>query len=194
MAISDSARAYLLFLLLIGVERLFELVLSTRNARRAMAVGGREVGQGHYRVMTVLHTAFLVSCAGEVLVLQRAFPGLLGWFALGGAVAAQALRYWAITTLGERWNTRIIFIPGAQPVTSGPYRLVRHPNYVAVILEMVCLPLIHGAYLTALVFSVANAALLAVRIRAEEAALGAEYQQAFQERPRFIPGGAHEPR
>ncbi|WNG29781.1 hypothetical protein F0U62_41570 [Cystobacter fuscus] len=194
MVMSDSARAYLLFLGFIVVERLFELVLSARNARRALAQGGREVGQGHYRVMTVLHTAFLLACAGEVLVFQRTFPGALGWAALVGAVAAQALRYWAISTLGERWNTRIIFIPEAQPVTSGPYRFVRHPNYVAVILEMACIPLIHGGYLTALLFSVANAVLLSVRIRAEEAALGAEYQRAFQARPRFIPGSAHEPR
>ncbi|MBM7114018.1 isoprenylcysteine carboxyl methyltransferase family protein [Archangium primigenium] len=192
MELSDSARAYLFFLGLIGVERVVELVLSTRNARRALAAGGREVGQGHYRVMTVLHTAFLVSCAAEVVGWPRAFPGVLGWVALGGAVLAQALRYWAITTLGERWNTRILFIPGARPVTSGPYRFVRHPNYVAVILEMACIPLIHGAYLTALVFSVANAALLVVRIRAEEAALGPEYQRAFGARPRFVPGGAHE--
>lgn len=194
MVMSDSARAYLLFLGFILVERLFELVLSARNARRALARGGREVGQGHYRVMTVLHTAFLLACAGEVLVFQRAFPGALGWAALVGAVAAQALRYWAISTLGEHWNTRIIFIPGAQPVTSGPYRFVRHPNYVAVILEMACIPLIHGGYLTALLFSVANAVLLTVRIRAEEVALGAEYRRAFQARPRFIPGSAHEPR
>jgi methyltransferase len=193
MTISDSTRAYLLLLGFILVERLFELVLSARNARRALAAGGREVGQGHYRVMTALHTAFLLACVGEVLVLQRAFPGPLGWLALVGAVAAQLLRYWAISTLGERWNTRIIFIPGAQPVTSGPYRFVRHPNYVAVILEMVCIPLIHGGYLTALLFSVANAALLVVRIRAEEAALGAEYRRAFHARPRFIPGSAHEP-
>jgi methyltransferase len=187
MDVSSSARAYLLFLVLVGVERLFELVLSTRNARQAMAAGGREVGQGHYRVMTLLHTAFLLACAGEVVFLHRDFPGLVGWVALAGAVAAQLLRYWAITTLGARWNTRIIFIPGATPVTNGPYRFVRHPNYVAVILEMVCLPLIHGAWLTALVFSVANAVLLSVRIRAEESALGSEYRQAFGARPRFIP-------
>jgi methyltransferase len=184
-----SLTAYLAFLGLTAIERLFELVLSNRNAKKALARGGREVGQRHYRVMTVLHTAFLFSCVGEVLWLDRPFPGLPGWLALGGAVGAQLLRYWAITTLGERWNTRIIFIPGAQPVTGGPYRFVRHPNYIAVIVELACLPLIHGAWLTALVFSLANAVLLYVRIRAEEAALGAEYQRAFADRPRFIPGG-----
>ncbi|HEX8438543.1 isoprenylcysteine carboxyl methyltransferase family protein [Archangium sp.] len=192
MVMSGSVVAYLVLLGLVMVERLVELVLSTRNARWAMAQGGREVGQAHYRVMTVFHTAFLLACAGEVLVFQRTFPGGVGWLSLAGAVAAQLLRYWAISTLGPRWNTRIIFVPGAEPVTSGPYRLVRHPNYVAVIMEMVFLPLIHGGYLTALLFSLGNAALLLVRIRAEEEALGVEYQRAFADRPRFLPGGSRE--
>jgi methyltransferase len=188
-----SVTAYLVLIGLIVVERLCELVLANRNARKAFARGGKEVGQAHYRVMTVLHTAFLFACIGEVLWLERSFPGLVGWIALAGTLGAQLLRYWAISTLGERWNTRIIFIPGAQPVTTGPYRFVRHPNYIAVITEMVCIPLVHGAWLTALTFSVANAVLLYVRIRSEEAALGAEYQQAFADRPRFIPGGSSGP-
>jgi methyltransferase len=175
---------------LIGAERLYELALSRRNARRAIERGGREVGQGHFRVMVLFHTVFLVACAVEPLALQRPFPGLLGYAAFGGALAAQLLRYWAISTLGERWNTRIIFVPGDTPVTAGPYRFIRHPNYVAVILEFLCLPLIHGGYLTALLFSVGNAALLYVRIRAEEQALGAEYQQAFSHKPRFLPTSA----
>ncbi len=137
--------------------------------------------------MVLFHTAFLFACAIEPLALHRPFPGLLGYVSLAGAIAAQALRYWAISTLGERWNTRIIFVPGATPVTAGPYRYIRHPNYVAVILEFIFLPLIHGGYLTAVAFSLGNAALLYVRIRAEEQALGAEYQQAFSQRPRFLP-------
>jgi methyltransferase len=185
----SSVTAYLALLVLTVAERLLELVVSNRNAKQALARGGKELGQRHYRVMTLFHTAFLVACAGEVLWLERPFPGMVGWLCLAGAIGAQLLRYWAITTLGERWNTRIIFIPGAQPVTSGPYRFVRHPNYIAVIMEMAFIPMIHGAWLTALVFSVGNALLLSVRIRAEEAALGAEYQQAFASRPRFIPGG-----
>ena len=104
-------------------------------------------------------------------------------------LAAQALRYWAIATLGWRWNTRIVVVPGAAPVTAGPYRWVRHPNYVAVIAEMLALPLVHGAWLTAAVFSLGNALLLRVRIRAEEQALGTSWQQAFAGRPRFVPGG-----
>ena len=184
----SSVDLYLTFIGLLVVERLGELALSARNARRVMARGGKELGQRHFRVMTVLHTAFLVSCVAEVLLLPRPFPGALGWTAFGVALLAQAIRYWAIFTLGDRWNTRIIFLPGAEPVTSGPYRYMRHPNYLAVILELAAVPLIHGAYLTAIVFTLLNAVMLLVRIRAEEAALGAEYARAFARRRRFIPG------
>lgn len=185
----SSVSAYMALLVLTVAERVLELVVSNRNARKALAQGGKEVGQRHYRVMTLFHTSFLLACVGEVLWLDRPFPGLVGWLALAGAIAAQLLRYWAITTLGDRWNTRIIFIPDAQPVTGGPYRFVRHPNYIAVIAEMVFIPMIHGAWITAILFSVGNALLLSVRIRAEEEALGSLYQQAFAARPRFIPGG-----
>jgi methyltransferase len=175
------------FMGLLALERGLELVLSRRNAQRAFARGGVETGQGHYRVMVVFHTLFLAACVLEVLWLRRPFPGALGWAALAGALLAQGLRYWAIATLGERWNSRIIVVPGLAPVTGGPYRLLRHPNYVAVILELLCVPLIHGAWLTALVFTLGNALLLRVRIRAEEAALGAPWRQAFEGRPRFLP-------
>ena len=86
-------------------------------------------------------------------------------------IASQALRWWCIGTLGRRWNTRVIVVPGLAPVTSGPYRLLRHPNYVAVVVEGVALPLVHAAWITAVVFTVLNAGLLAVRIRTENAAL-----------------------
>lgn len=187
--VGASLAAYLVLLGLVVAQRLHELGRADRNAKAALARGGREVGQRHYPVMVLLHTAFLVSCVVEVVALDRAFPGALGWAALGGAAAAQLLRLWAISTLGERWTTRVVHIPGDRPVTAGPYRFVRHPNYVAVVLEMACIPLIHGAYLTAIVFSVSNALLLFVRIRAEEAALGPTYARAFAGTPRFIPGG-----
>ncbi|MGZ6162470.1 MAG: isoprenylcysteine carboxyl methyltransferase family protein [Myxococcaceae bacterium] len=184
-----SLQAYLGLLLLVALERVVELVLSARNARLARARGGVETGQGHYPVMAVFHGLFLVACALEVVLLRRPFPGAPGWVALGVVLGAQALRYWAIATLGWRWNTRIVVVPGTTPVTAGPYRWVRHPNYVAVIAEMIALPLVHGAWLTALVFSVGNALLLRVRIRAEERALGEPWQHAFAGRPRFVPGG-----
>ena len=185
----SSVQAYLLLLLAVAAERTVELVLSTRNARVARSRGGVESGQGHYPVMVGFHTLFLVSCALEVVLLRRPFPGAPGWAALAVVLCAQALRYWAIGTLGWRWNTRIVVVPGTTPVTSGPYRWVRHPNYVAIITEMAALPLVHGAWLTALLFSLGNAWLLRVRIRAEERALGEPWERAFAGRPRFVPGG-----
>jgi len=184
-----SSGAYLGLLVLVALERAVELVLSARNARLARARGGVETGQGHYPVMAAFHALFLVACALEVTLLHRPFPGAPGWVALGVVLAAQALRYWAIATLGWRWNTRIVVVPGAAPVTAGPYRWVRHPNYVAVIAEMLALPLVHGAWLTLALFSLGNAWILRIRIRAEEQALGEPWQQAFAGRRRFVPGG-----
>jgi methyltransferase len=174
-------------LALLAVERCVELAISRANARRAFAQGGFETGRGHYRVMACLHTAFLLSCGLEVVLLRRPFPGSFGFVALLVALLAQALRYAAVLTLGERWNVRIIVWPSAPLVTRGLYRYVRHPNYVAVILELVAVPLVHGAVLTAVVFTLSNAVLLAVRIREEERALGSPYADAFRGRPRFIP-------
>jgi len=184
-----SVTLYLGLLALTALERGVELVLSARNARRARAHGGVESGRGHYPVMAGFHAAFLLACGLEVVLLHRPFPGVAGWIALAVVLLAQSLRYWAIATLGWRWNTRIVVLPGAAPVTGGPYRFVRHPNYLAVIAEMAALPLVHGAWLTALLFSAGNAWLLRVRIRAEERALGEPWQVAFASRPRFLPGG-----
>jgi len=182
-----SLGAYLAILAALAAERLCELLLSARNTRRAFAMGAIEASRGHYPVMAAFHTLFIAAAAGEAIILRRAFPGALGWAALAGALLAQALRYWCVATLGPRWSTRIIVWPEMLPVTNGPYRFVRHPNYLAVIIEMACVPLIHGCWLTALVFSAANAVLLAVRIRAEEAALGSRYALAFGSKPRLIP-------
>jgi methyltransferase len=137
--------------------------------------------------MAAMHAAFFVSCAAEVLVYHRPFPGVLGFAALVLVVLAQVLRYSAVRALGKRWNVRIIVWPLVPPVTSGPYRFVRHPNYVAVVIELACVPLVHGALFTAAVFSICNAAVIAVRIRDEERALGPGYAQAFRGRPRMIP-------
>ncbi|WP_434046607.1 MULTISPECIES: isoprenylcysteine carboxyl methyltransferase family protein [Sorangium] len=183
-----SELLYLAFLGAVALERLAELVISRRNARRAFERGGVEVGQRHFRVMALMHTAFLAACALEVGALDRPFPGLLGFAALAAALLAQAMRYWVIATLGEQWNVRIIVVPGARPVSGGPYRYLRHPNYAAVIVEMVAIPLLHGAWLTALVFSALNAAVLQVRIRAEEEALGPGYAAQMGGLPRLVPG------
>lgn len=177
-------RAYLVALV---VERLVELVLSKRNAAKAFARGGVEVGQAHYRVMTAFHTLFIIACALEA----RPFDPVLFFAFLPCALGAQALRWWAIRTLGERWNTRVIVVPGEQPVTGGPYRFMKHPNYLAVVVELFCVPMMMGAYFTAIVFSLGNALLLYVRIRAEERALGPQWQQAFAGKSRLLPGARH---
>ncbi|TXK40697.1 isoprenylcysteine carboxyl methyltransferase family protein [Nonomuraea sp. C10] len=164
---------YLVLILLVGLERLAELVVSKRNAAWSMARGGVETGRGHYPWMVLLHTALLAGAPLEVWLAGRPFLPELGWPMLVLVVAAQGLRWWCITALGPRWNTKVIVVPGLPLVTRGPYRLtwLRHPNYVAVVVEGFALPLVHTAWVTALVFTVLNAALLTVRIRTENAAL-----------------------
>jgi methyltransferase len=166
-----SLLAFTVLILLVGLERIAELVVSTRNAAWSKERGGVESGLGHYPAMVVLHTGLLVGALAEAWLRRPDVPSLLAWSMLALVLASQALRWWCITTLGKRWNTRIIIVPGLAPVRSGPYRLFRHPNYVAVVVEGVALPLVHAAWITAVVFTVLNAALLTVRIRAEDAAL-----------------------
>src|SRR5271170_1305058 len=129
---SLSLRLYLLLLLLVGAERVCELLLSRRNARIQLARGAVEVGTAHFRVMAVVHALFLPACFAEAFFFQRSPPGPLAWAALLAVFLAQALRWWAVATLGSRWNVRVIAIPGERAIESGPYRIVRHPNYLAV--------------------------------------------------------------
>ncbi len=163
--------AFLVVVGLVALERLAELVVSKRNAAWSLERGGVEHGQGHFPVMVVLHTGFLAAMVVEALVRRPEVPGALAWSMLALVVASQALRWWCISVLGRRWNTRVIVVPGLAPVTGGPYRILRHPNYVAVVVEGAALPLVHGCWWTALGFTVLNAALLTVRIRCENAAL-----------------------
>jgi methyltransferase len=156
----------------VAAERLAELFLSRRNAAWSFARGGFEVGRGHYPFMVALHTALLVGALAEAALLGRPFLPALGGPMLGLVLAAQGLRWWAISTLGRRWNTRVIVVPGLPLVKGGPYRFFRHPNYFAVILEGAALPLVHSAWIAAASFTVLNLPLLAIRIRCEEAALG----------------------
>jgi methyltransferase len=162
---------YVLLVLLVGVERLAELAVSRRNAAWSFARGGLETGRGHFPAMVVLHTGLLAGCIVEVLVADRPFIPWLGWPMLALALGSQALRWWCIATLGPRWNTRVIVVPGLPPVRRGPYRWFRHPNYVAVVVEGLALPLVHTAWVTALVFTALNVPLLRVRLRVENAAL-----------------------
>ncbi|MCW2758219.1 MAG: Isoprenylcysteine carboxyl methyltransferase family protein [Nocardioidaceae bacterium] len=166
-----SLAAFTVVIALVALERLAELVVSNRNAAWSVERGGRETGQGHYPVMVVLHSALLVGALVEAWVRRPDVPGALAWSMLALVLLSQALRWWCITTLGQRWNTRVIVVPGLAPVTDGPYRLFSHPNYVAVVVEGFALPLVHAAWITALVFTLANAVLLTVRIRVENTAL-----------------------
>lgn len=154
------------------LERVAELVVSTRNARWSFARGGVESGRGHFPAMVALHGGLLVACLTEAVLAGRPFLPWLGWPMLVLVVASQALRWWCVRTLGYRWNTRIIVVPGLQLVAAGPYRWMRHPNYVAVVAEGIALPLVHTCWATAAGFTVLNLVLLArFRIPAEELAL-----------------------
>jgi methyltransferase len=168
---------------LVALERVFELWLSRRNARRLSLSmpGAVEAGAAHTRVMGFFHAAVLLGCALEGRRARKRRWALLP------LLGAQALRYWAAASLGDRWNVRVLVVPGAPPVTKGPYRFVRHPNYLAVIVEMLALPIYCGAPRTAVFATLGNALLLAGRIRIEEGALGGAYAAAFAGRPRFLP-------
>ena len=124
---TPSQVGYMALIALVGLERLVELRLSRRNAEWAFANGGVEYGQAHFRWMKLLHTGLLLAAPLEVILLGRAFVPALGGAALALVILCQALRYWAITTLGRYWNVRVIVVPGSAPVCRGPYGWVRHP-------------------------------------------------------------------
>lgn len=170
----DTRLLFTVLLALIVLQRLGELALSRRNQEWLLARGGREIGAGHYPAMVVLHSLFLASCLVEVWWWGRPFDLRLALAMLAVLAVATALRYWAIRTLGRRWTTRILLLPDAPRIREGPYRFFSHPNYLAVILEIAALPLVHTAWLTAAVFTVANSTLLAVRVRVEEQGLRGE--------------------
>jgi methyltransferase len=155
---------------LVGLQRLLELAYSWRNEKRLRARGAVERGVGHYPAMVALHSLWLVSTLVEGLLRGPEIPA---WWPLPLAafLLVQPLRYWAILSLRTNWNTRILVLPGTKLVRSGPYRYFPHPNYVVVVVEVLTFPLIFGAWITAIVFSILNAALLYVRIRTENRAL-----------------------
>jgi len=167
----ESLVAFTVLVALVGVERLAELAVSVRNAAWSRERGGVETGQGHYPFMVVLHTGLLVGALIEAWVREPGVTAALAWSMTLVVLASEGLRWWCIGVLGPRWSTRVIVVPGLAPVTGGPYRWLRHPNYVAVVAEGAALPLVHGAWVTATVFTALNAGLLAVRIRVEDEAL-----------------------
>jgi methyltransferase len=157
-----------LILGLVTLQRLGELVLARRNTARLLERGGREVGAAHYPLIVALHAAWLIGL--WILVIWWAPDTSWPWLIVFAAL--QALRAWVMVALGPRWTTRIIVLPGAPLVTAGPYRFVSHPNYLVVAAEILVLPLVFGLVWYGILFSVLNALVLWIRIRAEEAALG----------------------
>ena len=163
-------KIFLLFLTFVILQRLSELMLAKRNEKTVRNEGAVEYDAGGYRVIVIMHTAFLVSFVAEYFLLGRSLSPY--WLPLVCVfVAAQLLRYWAIRSLGKFWNTRILIVPGERLVTKGPYKYLRHPNYVSVVIEIAVIPLIFSCYITAVVFTVLNLLALRRRIRIEESAL-----------------------
>lgn len=155
----------------IAVQRVSELRLAKRNLEWAQERGGRVIAEPHYWMFFLLHSGWLLAWPLEAWLRG---PQLASWWQawLGGFVLAEALRYWAIASLGKRWNTKIVVLDGEPLVRRGPYRFLAHPNYLAVALELACVPMIFDAWLTALICTVLNAALLlGLRIPAEVAAV-----------------------
>lgn len=158
------------FVFFIVLQRLGELVIAKKNEKGLKAKGAIEFGQSHYRFMVLMHIMFFVVLILEVVIfnkqISRAWPILLSLF-----LVAQMGRIWALTSLGEFWNTKIIVLPDAQPIKQGPYRYLKHPNYVIVSIELLVIPLLFNAYMTSVMFTFLNICLLSIRIPAEERAL-----------------------
>ena len=168
---SASEGAFVALVGLVGVQRLWELQKSRVHELAILKAGGREHAPRQMAVMRALHGAWLAAMVIEVLALHRPFNPPVAALALTVFTVGQVLRAVAMRTLGGRWTVKIMTLPGVPAATHGIFRWLRHPNYVGVVLEIVALPLVHGAWLTAVCFTVANGALLRARIVAEERAL-----------------------
>jgi methyltransferase len=181
--------AYLALLVLVGLERLFELRISRRNQQKLEKQGVRKIAEPHFRWMVLTHGGVLACAAAEVMLLHRPLIPLLAIAMAALFVFANALRWWVIRTLAGHWNVEVMASSRVGVVTSGPYRWVRHPNYVAVVIELFSLPMIHTAWITALAGTLANLEILRRRLRVEEGVLMADpsYRSAMGEKPRFLP-------
>jgi methyltransferase len=179
---------FFLFIAFIIFQRLTELAIARKNEKWMKSQGALEFGSGHYPAMVLIHSAFILSIIAEVVFFHRElfayWPVLMVLFVL-----TQLMRVWALISLGPYWNTKIIVLPGAKIIKKGPYRLIKHPNYVIVALELIIIPLMFNAYWTAAIFTILNMVILSVRIPAEEKALAqlTQYEKEFSENGRFIP-------
>jgi methyltransferase len=184
-----SACWFLALVAAVGAGRLVEMRISRRRQRALEVRGATRASEPAFPLMVALHTGVLVAAALEVVLLRRPFSPAVGIPALALVVAANALRWWVIATLGPHWNVQVVRSLGLGVVTDGPYRFVRHPNYVAVFVELAALPLVHGAYLTALAGTALHVLVLRRRIALEESVLLADetYRREMGGKPRFIP-------
>jgi len=166
-----------LLLLFVTLQRLLELAIARRNTRRLLAAGGYEIGRRHYPLLMVLHSLWLLTLWFWWL------DGRAVWIPAAGLayILLQPLRFWVMASLGRFWTTRIIVVPDAPLVRRGPYRFLRHPNYLIVVMEMAMLPLALGSWPLALIFSLANAAVLHLRLRVEVASLDRRRQESSRE-------------
>src|SRR5271170_4502397 len=185
-----SVIAFLGLLVVVALLRIVELQISRRHQKEMIARGAAKVDEPRFRWMVLLHTAVLIGAALEVVLLRRPFIPILAASMFAIFLAANVVRWWVIRTLGHHWNVQVVDSTCLGVITSGPFRFVRHPNYAAVFAEMLALPLIHTAWITALAGSLAHVAVLAQRLATEEPVLFAnpDYRAAMAGKPRFLPG------
>lgn len=180
------------FILFIIFQRIVELGVAKRNEKWMIANGAIEVGKEHYKYIVLVHIFFFISLIGEVKFFDKSLSTLYLVFLLF-FIMAQMLRVWSIVSLGRFWNTKIIILPNVNIISKGPYKYIRHPNYLVVVIELLVIPLVFNAYLTAILFTLLNMVVLAIRIPAEEQALIKEtnYKSVFYHRSRFAPSKNH---
>jgi methyltransferase len=181
---------YLLLLVVVALLRFYELQISRRHQQEMVAQGATKVNDPRFRWMVLLHTLVLVGAAVEVVFLHRPFYLVFGMICFIIFLGANAVRWWVIRTLGEHWNVQVMNSTGMGVITTGPFRYVRHPNYAAVFVEMLVLPLIHTAWITAIAGSLAHILVLSQRLATEEKVLfsDAHYRATMAGKPRFLPG------
>lgn len=185
-----SVIAYLALLVVVALLRIYELRISRAHQQEMVARGAQRVDDPRFRWMVLVHVAVLLGAAVEVVALRRPFYPLFGSVCFALFLGANVVRWWVIHTLGQHWNVQVMNSTGMGIVTSGPFRYVRHPNYAAVFVEMLALPLIHTAWITAIAGSVAHVIVLSQRLATEERVLfsDAQYRAAMSGKPRFLPG------
>ncbi|MFF2497823.1 isoprenylcysteine carboxyl methyltransferase family protein [Peribacillus sp. NPDC058075] len=172
---------FAIFIIVIAIQRLVELYIAKQNEKQLKAAGAVEYGESHYRWMVLMHLSFFIVLIIEVIMLERNMSGLWPiWLTL--FLIAQSGRIWAIRSLGKHWNTKIIVVPDADVVIKGPYKYVKHPNYIIVATEILVISLLFNAYYTAIIFSLLNVWMMTVRIPMEEKALKehTEYSTVFK--------------